>query len=325
MKFYSSFIAFYYLNFITTNSFTFFKKIFLNLNFLQLFNFKNNKNTHLYHYILFKKQNSLVKKKFNYLSSLHPIFYKKNLKKKINLNKSKFKNITMLKQKNLVNFNTNQSNYTSFLNVLNGKKKLKKSILMNRKLYRFLNYNLIKTSKKLNNNIYIRSKLKPMQNLTNLEYSFFNIALNTNFIKSHLDLLQLLKQGNIYLNRKSVKNYKKILNIGDILEFFLSYKMYKYIKGFKLNINKHILKIRNKIWFKLRLVNKNKLSYNKNNLINNVFKNNAIFKQNIPNYLEIDYYTLTAVLILKNFNINTINLNIKKMLIIYLFKLYNWK
>jgi hypothetical protein len=31
------------------------------------------------------------------------------------------------------------------------------------------------------------------------------------------------------------------------------------------------------------------------------------------------------VVLLKNFNFNNLNINIKKILVVYLFKLYNWK
>jgi hypothetical protein len=94
---------------------------------------------------------------------------------------------------------------------------------------------------------------------------------------------------------------------------------------FKNTAIKHINKIKNKIWFKLKFKNKYKLDYNENTLLTKTFKNNLLFKSNVPNYLEVDYYSFSIIVLLKNFNFNSLNINIKKILVVYLFKLYNWK
>lgn len=274
---------------------------------------------------MFKKQNSLLKKKFNYLHNLHPIFYKKNFKKKINIDNFKLNKLKLFKNLYTIKFLLNKSIKYNSINTLNGKKKLKKVILNNRGLYNFLNYNTFKTSKKLSTYISKKSKLKNIANLLSLEYSAFNIILNSNLVKSYTDLIILSNSKSIFLNRMPLKKLNKELNSGDIIEFYLSKKLFSYINYFKELITKNIIKIRNRLWYKLRLKDKNKLDYNKNTLINNVFKNNFLFKAYIPNYIEIDYYTLTIFIIIKSFNFNSYTLNIKKILVLYLFKLYNWK
>lgn len=275
---------------------------------------------------MFKKQNSLLKKKFNYLHNLHPIFYKKNLKKKLKLVDLKNKKIKLIKNLYTLKFLLKKKkNKISGIDTLNGKKRLKKVILTNRKLYNFLNNNMFKTSTKLNKYISKKSKLKNLHNLLSLEYSTFNIILSSNIIKSYTDLSILVKQKCIFVNRLNLKNLNSELNTGDIIEFYLNKKFYKYITYFRNVVSKHLIKIRNRIWYKLRLKNKNKLDYNQSNLLNNVFKNNYIFKPFIPNYIEVDYYSLSIIIIMKSFNFQSYNLNIKKILVIYLFKLYNWK
>ena len=317
---------FFYLNFIITNSFNFFKKIFINNNYFTYFNYRSNKKNYLYYYISFKKQNSLIKKKFNFLHNLHPIFYRKNFKKKFNTKRSKplNYNISTIKNYSNLKFLLKKQNKSEFINTLNGKKKLKKFILNNRKLYKFLNFNLTKSSSKLTKLINFNSKLKNFNILLNMEYSIFNVILSSNIVKSYVDLKHLLSLKMVYLNRKNISNLFTILNTGDIIEFSLSKKIFNYIFYFKTIFNKHILKVKNKIWFKLKLIDKNKLNFNNNTLINSIFKNNIILRTTIPNYLEVDYYSLTLIIIFKNFNIKTYNLNIKKILTIYLFKLYNW-
>jgi len=326
MKFYNFFIIFYYCNYITLNTFSFFKSIYLNNNFFNFFNFKNNKKNYIYYYIMFKKQNSLIKKKFNYLHNLHPIFYKKVGKKKIVNNRlNSLNNITLIKDFSNLKFFLKKQNKSSFINTLNGKKKIRKFNLLNRKLYKFLNFNLLKTSIKVTKSINFFSRFKNYNRLLKLEFSLFNIILNSKFIKSYNDLNTLFKLNTIYINRIQINNPFYLLKVKDIIEFQLSNKFYNYIFYFKSVFSKHLLKIRNKLWFKLKLLNRNKLDFNKNSLINNVFKNNLIFKLNIPNYIEVDYFTLSIILIYKNFNLKQLNLNIKKILIIYLFRLYNWK
>jgi len=275
---------------------------------------------------MFKKQNSLLKKKFNYLHNLHPIFYKKNLKKKINNNyQNKLFNYNILKTFANLKYKVKRQNKFKFINTLNGKKKIKKFILLNRKLYKFLNFNLLKTSIKLSKQITFLSKFKQFNRILKLEFSLFNIVLNSNFIKSYFDLIKLIKLNIIYINRININNLFFILNINDIVEFNISNKFYNYIFYFKNIFSKHLIKIKNKLWFKLKLIDKNKLDFNKNLLVNNLFKNNLLSKINIPSFIEVDYFTLSIIIIYKNFNLIELNLNFKKILIIYLFRLYNWK
>jgi hypothetical protein len=272
---------------------------------------------------MFKKQNSLLKKKINYLHNLHPVFYRKNLKKKIKNIDTKSQKIKMFKKDNMLKYLLKKPNNLLTNNTLNGKKKLKKVILVNRKLYNFLNNYVFKVSKKLTKNISKKSKLRSMSNLLNLEYALSNVILNSNIIKSYQDLKALVLKKCIYLNRSIIKHLNIELSVGDIIEFYLSKKFFNYIFYFKHVVNKHIIKIRNGIWYKLRLKNKNLLDYKNNNLLNNVFKNNYLLKSFIPNYLEVDFYTLTISLIFKSLNFKNYSLNIKKILVVYLFKLYN--
>lgn len=327
VTYYSIFIWFYYINLNLLNCFSFFKKIYINLNYFLFYNIKNNKQLFLYYYIMFKKQNSLLKKKFNYLHNLHPTFYKKNVKKKIKLitKQNNVQKIKLIKSLYTIKFLSKKINKTSLVNTLNGKKKLKKVILNNRKLYNFLNNSSLKISKKLTKYISKKSKLKNVYNLLSLEFSVFNVILNSNIVKSYNDLYILMNNNSIYINRLIINNLNKELSLGDVIEFYLSNKFYNYISYFKNTMHKHLIKVKNSIWYKLRLKDKNKLDYHDNNIVNGVFKNNYILKTSIPNYMEVDYYSLTIILVFKSFNFNSYSLNIKKILVLYLFKLHNWK
>ena len=325
ISYYNFFIFLYSIEFSFINSFNFFKKIFINNNYFTFYNLKNNKKLYLFYYIMFKKQNSLMKKNFYFLNNLHPVFFKKNLKKKINSNNFFNDKFKLIKKFYFLKFffkkNLTSTNITTF----KIRKTFKKILLANRKLFKFLNFNVFKTSKKLSKRISINSKLKNINNLINLQFSLFNIILSSNLIKSYHDLIVLLRSNSIFLNRVVLKNTNKSLMQGDLIELNISTRFYNYMSFFKNTSIKHINKIKNKIWFKLKFKNKYKLDYNENTLLTKTFKNNLLFKSNIPNYLEVDHYSFSIVVLLKNFNFNNLNINIKKILVVYLFKLYNWK
>jgi hypothetical protein len=197
---------------------------------------------------MFKKQNSLMKKKFNYLHNLHPVFYKKkNFKKKFTNTIIKNKNIKLLKNYYILKLILKKKNGMKSFDSLHGKKKLKKTILRNRKLYKFLNFNIFKTSQKLSKNIRVKSKVKVFNHLLNLEYSLFNVILNTHIIKSYEDLKILTSTNHIFLNRSVIHNLSVILDVGDLVEFILTSKFFNYISYFKNIFKKHVMKIRNKI------------------------------------------------------------------------------
>lgn len=293
--------------------------------YFNMFIKKNNKFFYLHSYLMFKKKNLLFKKKFNYLKTLHPLFFKNFFKKRIRPINLLKKNNYLIKQYYFLKILNNNVKYSKFNESLNGKKKFLKTIFKNRKLLNFLNFLNYRNSNKLSNYILNQNKCQLNNRILNIEYSLMHVCLNTNLVKNRQDLIFLLKNNQIFLNRSRILNKYTILNINDILEFTLKYKYFNYVFLFKKLFNKHILKIKNKLWFKLRLKNKNKLEFQDKNFINKIYKYNLIQKINIPQYLEVDYSLLTLIILYKNFDLNLVNINIKKILSIYLFRLYNWK
>jgi hypothetical protein len=304
------------------------KQIILNNLFFGLYSIKDSKKLYLFYLIMFKKQNSLLKKRFNYLRNLHPVFYRKRFKKRV-FSSTKIKNnkkrITVLKNFYSINFLNSKVKTHKMPNILKGKKKFKKTLLLNKKLYKFLTFNIFKTLRRLKKHVRIKSKLKILQNLLSFEYSMPYIILSSNIVKSFSDLKILLRTKYVYLNRmKQSKNFNKVLVAGDYIEFFLVNRIFNYVTYFKKILLKHVIKVRNRLWYKLRGKDRGKFDFNKNTLLNSLFKDNVLFKRAIPNYLEVDYITLSIVIVLKNLEFNSFNLNIKKILVLYLFKLYNW-
>jgi hypothetical protein len=266
----------------------------------------NNKYSYLAYYLKFKKQNSILKKKYNFVNIVNPVYFKSGNNSKNKINNLFIKN----------------SNGSTKYSVVNGKKKLKKIILKNRLYYSFLHNYIFKNSKKLSNNIDFTKKNSINNILLNFQYSIINLIQSLNLFKTFLDIKQLFNNKIVYVNRKQILNTKKSMQIGDVIEFNISFKLYCYLNKAKHGLNKQISKLKNKLWFKV------KGNYNRKLDINTDFQvNKLIGKTNnylsILNYLEVDYFSLTCILIFKNLNLLNVSLKIKKILVVYLFKLYN--
>jgi len=313
INYYMIFMSYFIVNYLLSNTFNFFNRIFINYNFFEYFNLLNNKKAYLFYYIMFKKQNSLMKKKYNLFNNLYPVYFRKKIRKKIT------------STWNYSLYNYSNAYIYKFLNVLSGKKKYRKTILLNRLFFNYLNFNRFKTSTKLSNNISINSKLIFTKLILKLEYSLMYLITNTNIVKSYKDLCKFLSLSYIYLNRKAIFRDNIVLNSGDIIEFNLNYKLFNYINKFKEFNNKYIYKLRTKLWFKIKNYNRMRINYNDTKITNALLKNNILFKNSIPNYLEIDYITLSIVILYKSLDYKHYNYVIKKLLVVYMFKLYNWK
>lgn len=311
----SSYLAFFKNLTIFNNS----KQLFINFNYFYLLELKNSKMLNLIYLIQFKKQNSLLKRKFSYLNNLNPSYYKKFYKKTLksieNYDKVKLeKNTSSLNYVELTKKNSLNNNF------VNGKKKLKKVILLNRKYLSNFQFNVMKNSKKLSNSISLLSKYKLNLIILKLEFSFSNSILKSNLIKSFNDILTLLKTSSLYLNRKIIKNVKTTeLHTSDLVELNITYKYFNYMYEFKITNKKFFIKLKNKLFFKLKRAAFGK----KTNEKGLVQKTNALYYNKIPNYLEVDFFTLSFFVVYKNLNLKSLSINLRKMIVFYLFKLYN--
>lgn len=288
---------------------------------------------------MFKKQNSLLKKNFNNLANLHPIFFKKNnFFKNIKNLAANTKSNSTFSIKNLTSLNhtvlPSLVNLNKFgaqaINSFHGKKKLKKIIFLNRKVYNNLYNNTFLKAKRLNENITTTSKLSISQILLNFEFMLFNIILSSNLVKSFSDLKLLMFKNNIFLNRTLVKNLNTQINSKgsySIIEINISNKFFNYLNYCTTTLASSLFKLKSKLWYKTRFrSNHNKKNaFNNSLLLNKLAVSNTLFKSKIPNYMEVDFVTLTIAVVSKQFDLKNMNINVKKFLVLYFFRLYNWK
>jgi hypothetical protein len=170
------------------------------------------------------------------------------------------------------------------------------------KYKKFINFKTILSLEMRLINILIKSRL------------FNDLSLAFLFIKNHL----------IYINGLKSNNHNLPIFIGDFVQIIINLKYYIISKWF-LNLN---LKKKNKlknVFKKKNIINFNsdekKKSYN---IPKWILSNKNLF-DDCSNYLEVDYFTLSAFIIYEPFlwsDINFYNLIEQKFSII---NLYNWK
>jgi ribosomal protein S4 len=133
------------------------------------------------------------------------------------------------------------------------------------------------------------SKINFLNFLNTFEFSIVNVLLNSGFFLNKNDIFYFIKNKYIYINNKVITNINYEINKGDVVSlcynkyYFFLYR--KYLNNLNLNLNKY-----------------NNFFKKSSNLKNDFnFINKVIFiKSDIPNYLEVDYSSMSLILLYKN-------------------------
>lgn len=297
---------------------------FYNLEFTQFYNniphTYNNKSIIFNNIVLFKKQTIFFKKSnnknlflLNFLDSFKYDEYN-HINDVVNqdliFNKNIFfYNLDFIKLNNKLMLDID---YVSF----DYRYKINKYVNNNRDiLLSFFKYNLKRQFKK-NKFISKLSKLPFNYFLNNFELNLSNILLRSSLFFNTRDVYFFLKNNFFYINGFNLKNFNYVFNINDV--FIMSFNKY-YFFYYKYIINN---------------INSN------NNISNYIFKKNknynlkknplwlfnvSFVKEDVPNFLEIDFLTLSLKIIYKPFFFNEYNFIFFKLLNFYQKRLYNWK
>lgn len=250
------------------------------------------------------------------------LFFKKKYAPKILA--SKRLSIVLRKRKRFKNFKTKKIDKGNFF----FKKFFFKTLLRSRKyLRRFFFFNNKVRQTKITN--YISKNVKSLlkNNHNNYELTLFNVLLRSHFCLFISDVLLLIKNKFVYVNGIVLEQHDAILSVHDCVQLMVCRYTYTYIKRSKKMLKKKIALFKLNSWkfFKQKLFKqKQNLKAKKRKTPKYLFLF-FLFKLNVPRFLEIDYLTLT-ILILKPYNnqfITTYYLN--KLFSYKLFSLYNFK
>ena len=270
-----------------------------NFNFVEFFqkvnkNYIFQKHDYINNYIKFKNKFGFFKK----ISSVKNVFLQKNnIFKNTNIdyiNKLPFNNNLSFK-----NFDFAERKLSFFKN---NRKILKNIFKKNKKIEFYMNRFLKKIS-----------KVKFSNYLNIFEFSIINVLLNSNFFLNKNDIFFFIKNKFVFVNNKIVSNGNYVLKNGDVVNICFNkyyYFLYrKYLNNLTLNLNKY-----NNFY--------KKNNFNLKNDFN--FVNKIIFlKNDVPNYLEVDYISMSLILLYNNVsNYNCFDL---KLLNGFLKRLNTWK
>lgn len=159
--------------------------------------------------------------------------------------------------------------------------------------------------------------------LNKLELSLFNLVLRSRFTTSIKDAFRWIHKGMVFVNNQVTTNPYLSLTLGDRIQLAITNNYFIYKKTYASKNKKDIAKLKSKLWLKnqgrFNLFRKRSKTWPKWIL------RTAYYQSIIPNFLEIDYLTLTSVIVCLPKNIIEYDSVIWRYLNIYNFRLYNWR
>lgn len=241
------------------------------------------------------------------------------LKKK---KKNRFTRFLKFKYFNFFFFNKKKKK-KNFFKLFDFKKKIRKYLLDNLQFFNFFfKTNFLKKQK-------TKKFIKKFNNIPTdkkffyFEFFLFNILFRSKFFFFINDVFSFIFNGLIFINNKISYNPFINVNIGDKIQIILNKNFYIF---FKLNIFfflKNLFKFKLKVWN----LNKNKLDFYKQNskIVSKKIIRTLNFKQDTPNFLEIDFLTLSIILLYKTNFFKSFNFFFYQFFSNYMYRLYNWR
>jgi len=306
--------------------------------FLKITDLTNfNKINHLNNLINFKKNSGFFKKdnKFNSvvlnrLQGLKNNPYKNN----INLNND----LNLFNKNNIYKNNANRYflskyiykniNKVNFENQFFSKNmdiKIK-SFFIFKKNREILNKLLIdKPIRQFKFNKFIKNFLKKNNSdiLSNFEFKLVNLLIRSCFFVNFKDALFFIENGYITVNNKIMVNPNYLLNKHEIVKISFNKYYYLYYRKGLHNVLSNIGKYNSYAW----RVNKNKYNVNKQQSTHTPswILRFMYFRDDLPKYLEVDYLSMTMIILYKPYNTIEFDFYTLKFMSSYLSRLYNWK
>jgi len=312
-------------NYTPFKFFTKFKPQFsLNLLFLKKIK-KSTNHEILRNYIFFKKRTSLLKKK----DKLKNFFL---LRVNFLKNQKLFNQIVSSKKNNLFLVDSVLKKNIKVLKKSHIHHDNNKNIDMKRRWFKFFSKNRflfksiigLKKQKQFQITKFF-SKISKQDVLTNLmkfEFSLKNILVRSKLVLNLSEADFFIKNKLVYLNGL-VANNDLPLNKGDIINLVFSEK---YFNFFKSSFSQK-LKLTYSVGYRLWRLNRFKNNFYKQSptgIPDWIFKI-GFFYEDTPSFLEIDYTTLSLILLKLPNNYNHYNFYFTKFVTLFLIRHYNWK
>lgn len=313
---------------------------FINQNFINTFSVDNifYKNESVFdkinNILFFKKKSILFKKNSDYEYS---ILHRSNVSKEdfildpdlhINNNvlsdEDEFLSFSFNKQNTLTEFNDHDENQKIFnYKTIDFKRKINLVYKQNRLLLRKILKVKFKRQNTFNKYVKNISKLKHLDFLYNFEHKLVSLLTKSSLFFNFKDCIWFLKKGCISVNGIVVYNTKKILKPLEIVNVSYNDYFFFYYRFMLDNCLNNLYKFNTKIW-KINFQRFNSKKKLEENYPSWTYKY-MYYRDDIPKNLEVDFISMTMVLLNYEFNKNYIDYYNIKFLNLYLNRLYNWK
>ena len=280
---------------------------------------------HKYFYliILLFKFFSKFQKSFNFnLNIIFKINFKKNLffKKKNNKKILISKRLSIVIKKKKV-FKINKSKKTNNGNFF-FKKFFFKTLLNSRKSLKiFFGFNKKTRQSKISKKIFNLSKYRVLNQ--NEEFSITNILMKSQMFFSLNYINNFIKNNTIYINNIPFNKNNNVC-VGDIIQLPISNKFFNYLLNYRKFFKKKLVVFKNINWkfFKNKRLSQGKLKKRKSPKFLILF---CIFKINLPKYMEVDYISMSIIILFKTHLFYNNSYYLNKIFSYRLLTQYNFK
>lgn len=225
-------------------------------------------------------------------------------------------------------FFSNENLGPNFNKTMDFKRNYRALLLKNRKLLRNILNLKIKRQYRLDKYFCKIIKNKGIDFLMGLEYKLCDILLKSQFFCNHTDCFWFIKNGYISVNGFVCFNPKKILSTSDVITLNFD-KNYYYFYRSNLNQSiKFVSKFNNLLWRINKNIYSDKYSDKKielNDKLPNWIFNAMYFRNDIPKFIEVDFKTMSIIILKKFHERNSFDYYNTKFFNFYFTRTYNWK
>ena len=217
---------------------------------------------------------------------------------------------------------TKKNNSSTKENIYNVNNRFLTVIFSNRKTIK--NFFFKKFTKQTKITWFIRSISREKQRSDNL----FNNYLFLILLRSHIfffidDVNFFLDKGFVMVNGTVEKNKLFELKLGAYVQIVRSDIYYDYIKRIYKFFRVKVAKMKFKRWCAIQKKKKTGVFFK--NWVPNFIDRFIFYKTDIPKFLEVDFFSLTIIILYKNKSALSNDKFFNKIISNYLIKMYNWR
>lgn len=166
-------------------------------------------------------------------------------------------------------------------------------------------------------------KNSPLNFIKLWDDSILNLMLISRIVPSFKEALFVAESELIFINGICQTNYNTSIRFGDVIQIGISdifYKFYRWNIHFKQRLFK-------RVGYHLWILNRFRFNFYKQSTkrIPDFVDNIMFFYEDTPRFLELDFLTLTFMVVLRKNKFKFFNFFFKKVPALNMMRLYNWK